>query len=146
MIKKVVAFLRGGTAGFNKPELVLLNAVIDVLPKPDADILKDQIQLVSLVQRHNPGRLAAAYYPKRARIPELPYLGYEYCLANVSYKLNGSTRTTNLVLHDGRFMTFERNVPLKNDRIDSIVKVDLHPGGYKPVAQEIDSEEHGRGP
>lgn len=143
VIEKILAFLRGGTIGFNKPELLLLNSVINTLPKTESDILNKQIQSVSLVQRHNPGRLVAAYYPKRSNVPVLPYLEYEYCLAKVSYKLNGITRTTNLVLHNGRFMTFERNVPLQNDHIDTIVKVALHPSNYKPVDQEIDSEEHG---
>lgn len=143
VIERVLEFLRGGTIGFNKPELLLLDSVIDALPKAESDILGKQVKLVSIVQRHNPGRLVAAYYPKRSYVPLLPYPGYEYCLAKVSYRLNGATRTTNVVLHDGKFMTFERNVPRKNDRIDAIVKVSLHPSGYKPVAQEIDAEEHG---
>lgn len=142
MIERVLAFFRGGTVGFNKPELLLLNSVIDVLPKAESDILRKQVQSVSLVQRHNPGRLVAAYYPKRSCVPLLPYPGYEYCLAKVSYRFNGITRTTNVVLHDGKFMTFEREVPRKNDHIDEIVNVSLHPFGYKPVAQEIDAEEH----
>ncbi|MDI5983801.1 hypothetical protein QLQ85_03280 [Halomonas sp. M4R5S39] len=143
MIERVLAFLRGGTIGFNKPELLLLDSVIDALPKAESDILGKQVKSVSIVQRHNPGRLVAAYYPKRSCVPLLPYPGCEYCLAKVSYRFNGTTRITNVVLHDGKFMTFERNVPRKNDRIDAIVKVSLHPSGYKPVAQEIDAEEHG---
>jgi len=143
VVKRVLAFLRGGTIGFNKPELLLLGSVIDALPKAESDILGKQVRSVSLVQRNNPGKLVAAYYPKRSCVPLLPYPGYEYCLAKVGYKFNGTTRTTNVVLHDGKFMTFERNVPRKNDRIDAIAKVSLHPSGYKPVDEEIDAEEHG---
>lgn len=143
MIERVLAFLRGGTIGFNKLELILLNSVIDALPKAESDILSKQVQSVSLVQRHNPGRLVAAYYPKGSYVPLLSYSGYEYCLAKVSYRCNGTIRTTNVVLHDGKFMTLERNVPRKNDRIDAIVKVSLHSSDYKPVTQEIDAEEHG---
>lgn len=143
VIERALAFLRGGTIGFTKPELLLLDSVIDALPKAESDILSKQVQSVSLVQRHNPGRLVAAYYPKRSYVPLLPYPEYEYCLAKVSYRFNGTTRTTNVVLHNGKFMTFERNVPRKNDHIDAIVKVSLHPTGYEPVAQEIDAEEHG---
>lgn len=142
VIKRLLAFLRGGTTEFNKPELILLDSVIDALPKVESDILRKQVQSVSLVQRHNPGRLVAAYYPKRSHVPLLPYPGYEYCLAKTTYRLNGTTSTTNVVLHDGRFMTLERNVPRKNDRIDAIVKVSLHPSGYRPVAHEIDAEDH----
>lgn len=143
MIERLLAFLRGGTVGFNKPELLILDSVLDVLPKAESDILSKQVGAVSLVQRHNPGKLVAAYYPKRLRVPSLPYSGYEYCLAKVSYRSNGTTKTTNVVLHDGKLMTFERNVPQGNDHIDAIVEVYLHPNGYKPVAQEIDAEEHG---
>lgn len=143
VIEHILAFLRGGTSSFNQPELLILNSVIDSLPEQEAEILNKQIQSVCLVQRNNPGRLVAAYYSKSANIPVLPYSGYEYCLAKVSYKLDGKTKTTNVVLHNGKFMTFERNVPQKNDHIDSIINVALHPNDYKPVTPEIDAEEHG---
>ncbi|NEZ02551.1 hypothetical protein G4Y73_00135 [Wenzhouxiangella sp. XN201] len=143
MLERVLAFLRGGTIGFNKPELLLLDSVIGALPEEESDVLRKQVQSVSLVQRHDSGRLVAAYYPKRSSVPLLPYPGYEYCLAKVSYRLNETTRTTNVVLHDGKLMTLERNVPRRNERIDEIVNVSPHPGDYKPVAQEIDAEAHG---
>ncbi len=142
-MKNVIAFLRGGTSSFNEPELLLLHATLDSLPEEEAEILAKQIEAVSLIQRQHPGRLVVAYYPKRSNVPQLPYLGYEYCISKVTYKSAGKRKTTNLVLHDGRFMTFERNVPLRNEKIESIVQVVPHPGGYKPVAEEIDTEEHG---
>ncbi len=142
LIKKIWAFLRGGTSGFYKSELAVLASVIDLLPKPESEILKMQVEAASLIQRHNPGRLVAAYYPKNSNVPVLPYSGYEYCLAKVSYKLNGKVKTTNVVLHNGVFMSFEKNVPQKNDIIQEIKKVSLHPHDYKPVAQEINSVEH----
>lgn len=141
-LKKVVAFLRGGTSTFNEPEMLLLESTLTELPDRDAQVLSKQIASVSLVQRQHPGRLVVVYYPKNKNVPQLPYGGYEYCLAKVSYAVNGKTKTINLVLHDGRFMTFERNVPLKDDNIVSITKVTLHPDGYEPVAEEIDGEEH----
>lgn len=142
-LKNMIAFLRGGSSEFNEPEMMLLQATIDSMPKEEAEILAKQIEEVSLIQRPNPGRLVVAYYPKRSNAPQLPYFGYEYCISKVTYKSSGKIKTTNLVLHEGRFMTFERNVPLKKDKIESIIKVVLHPGGYKPVAEEIDAEEHG---
>ncbi len=142
-LKKVIAFMRGGTSTFNESEMLLLESTLKEFPDQDAQVFLKQIASVSLVQRQHPGRLVAVYYPKNKHVPQLPYGGYEYCLAKVSYRVNGKMKTTNLVLHDGRFMTFERNVPLKSDNIESIAKVLLHPGGYEPVAEEIDGEEHG---
>lgn len=142
-LRKVIAFLRGGTSTLNEPEMLLLQSTLKELPDQDARVFSKQIASLSLVQRQHPGRLVAVYYPKGKHVPQLPYGGYEYCLAKVSYRVNGETRTTNLVLHDGRFMTFERNVPLKSDNIKSITEVALHPDNYEPVAEEIDAEEHG---
>lgn len=142
-LKKVIAFLRGGSSEFNEQEMRLLQATVESLPKKEAEILAKQITMVSLVQRQHPGRLVVAYYPKRTNAPQLPYLGYEYCISKVTYNSFGKRKTTDLVLHEGRFMTFERNVPHKEEKIESIVKVVLHPVGYKPVAEEIDAEEHG---
>lgn len=122
--------------------MLLLESALKELPDQEAPVFSKQIASVSLVQRHHPGRLVAAFYPKNKHVPQLPYGGYEYCLAKVSYRVNGKTKTTNLVLHDGRFITFERNVPLKNDNIESITKVVLHPDGYESMAAEIDREEH----
>ncbi|MCC6074346.1 hypothetical protein ACFPTX_13720 [Pseudomonas sp. GCM10022188] len=141
-LKKVIAFLRGGSSEFNDPEM-LLQATLDSLPKVEAEILAKQIEAVSIVQRQHPGRLVVAYYPKIINVPQLPYLGYEYCISKVTHKSAGKIKTTNLVLHEGRFMTFEGNVPLKEDKIESIVKVVPHPSDYNQVAEKIDTEEHG---
>lgn len=143
ILKNAFAFLRGGLSKFNDPEILLLESTLNVLPKEEAEILQKQIEAVSVVQRQHPGRLVVAFYPKRKNVPQLPYLEDEYCISKVTYKANSKNKTTNLVLYKGRFMTFERNVPLKGDKIESIVKVILHPHDYKPVAAEIDAEEHG---
>ncbi len=144
IVKKISAFLRGGTSTFNETEMLLLKAILNALPEAEAEIFSQQILTVSLVQRPNPRRLVVAYYSNKNKVSQLPYLGYEYCLAKVSYKLNGKTKTTNVVLHDGRLMSLERNVPSKSEEIDSITSVALHPSGYKSVAEEIDLEEHGQ--
>jgi hypothetical protein len=143
MFNKILAFLRGGTRGFNDAERKLLSFVLNVLPERDKSVLSTQLSSVSLVQRQHPGRLVVAYYRKPNRVPQLPYPGYEYCLANVSYKSGGKTKTTTLTLHDGRLMTFERDVPQATSEIESLVKVTLHPSGHKSVIEELDAEEHG---
>lgn len=142
IVKKISAFLRGGTSTFNEKEMLLLKAILNTLPEAEAKIFSQQISTVSLVQRPNPRRLVVAYYSNKNKVSQLPYLGYEYCLAKVTYKFNGQTKTTNVVLHDGRLMSLERNVPSKGEEIDSITSVALHPSGYKSVAEEIDKKEH----
>lgn len=56
----------------------------------------------------------------------------------------GRVRTTSLVLHDGRFMTFERSVPELEGDIESLVAVEMHPGTQPSVAEDIDRVEHAR--
>jgi len=143
VLARLSEFLLGGTRGFNDAERRLLSFVLEALPPQDREILSRQIASVRKVQRQHPGRLVAAYYRKQDDVPRLPYPGYAHCLANVSYKARGRTRTTSLVLHDGRFMTFERNVPQGLVEIESLAKVVLHPAGFRSVASEIDAEEHG---
>jgi hypothetical protein len=140
----ISAFLRGGTSHFNNAELMLTTSVLDKLPESDRNILSTQIASISLIQRHHSGRLVVAYYSKNKAVPVLPYSGHEYCLAKVSYKSDYKIKTTNLVLHDGKFMSLERNVPINNKDINSITKVILHPNNYKPIAKEIDVGEHGK--
>lgn len=134
--------LRGGTRRFNDAEKQLLSFVLESLPENDKQVLSAQISAVSLVQRQHPGRLVVAFYRKPKNVVQLPYLGYEHCLAKVTYKSSGKSKTTALVLHDGRFMSFERNVPETMCDIESLVKVALHPSGYSNVAEEINAEEH----
>ena len=146
MLKKMFDFfniaLHGGTQSFNDAEIKILSFVLESLPENDKEILAAQIRAVSLVQRQHPGRMVVAYYRKSKNVVQLPYLGYEHCLAKVTYKSSGKAKTTALVLHDGRFMTFERNVPKTISDIESLVRVDLHPDGFSGVAEEIDAEEH----
>ncbi|WP_185232613.1 hypothetical protein [Teredinibacter franksiae] len=141
-LKKIGALLRGGLSEFNEPEKRLLEVTMNALPKEEAAIFAKQIEAVSLIQHQHPGRLVSAYYSKGINVPQLPFFGYEYCVSKVIYRVNGKNRTASLVLHEGRFMTFEGSVPLKGDKVESIVKVVLHPAGYKPVAEEIDAGEH----
>lgn len=143
MLAKISEFLFGGTRGFNEAETRLLSLLMDALPAQERDILARQLRSVRKVQRQNPGRLVAAYYKRGDEIPRLPYPGYEYCLANITYLSGGRARTTSLVLHDGRFMTFERNVPQRLSDIETLGSVVLHPKGFKSVAPEIDAQEHG---
>lgn len=143
MLAKISEFLFGGTRGFNEAEGRLLSFLVDALPAQDRDILSRQLMAVRKVQRQHPGRLVVAYYKKGDDVPQLPYLGYEHCLANVTYKSGGRTKTTSLVLHNGRFMTFERNVPQRISDIEALGAVVLHPSGFKSVAPEIDAQEHG---
>lgn len=143
MLTKMLDFFRGGSRDFNEAEKRLLSLLMDALPADDREVLSRQLESIRLVQRQHPGRLVVAYYKNQQEVPQLPYLGYEYCLAKVSYKSKGSTKETSLVLHNGRFMTFERNVPQTPDDIQSLGEVILHPGNHKGVAEEIDAVEHG---
>ncbi len=142
MLTKVFDFFRGGSRDFNAAEKQILSFACDALPPPDRATLQQQIASVNLVQRQHPERLVVAYYKNAETVEQLPYLGDEHCLAKVSYKSRGKTKTTFLVLHDGRFMTFERSVPQDSEDIESLVKVVLHPDDFKDVAEEIDGEEH----
>ena len=145
MLAKLSEFIFGGTRGFNGAEARLLAAVADSLLPHDREVLKRQINSVRKVQRQNPGRLVVAYYSEGHDVPRLPYQGYEHCLAKVTYKSHGRSKTTSVVLHNGRFMTFERNVPQTLDEIETIQSVVLHPNGFTSVATDIDAEEHGQG-
>ena len=143
MLTRVLDFLRGGSRDFNEAEKSLLSFLMDALPIEEKEVLSEQLSSVRLVQRQHPGRLVVAYYKEQPDIPLLPYPGDEYCLAKISYRSNGQTKVTSLVLHDGRFMSFERNVPQTPADIESLSKVVLHPQNYKGMAQDIDAEEHG---
>ncbi len=142
MLAKISEFFFGGTRGFNEAETRLLSFLMDSLPTQEREILARQLISVRKVQRQNPGQLVAAYYKNGDEIPQLPYPGYEYCLANVTYMSGGRAKTTSLVLHNGRFMTFERNVPQHLSEIETLTSVVLHPKGFKSVAPEIDAQEH----
>jgi len=137
------AFFRGGTRTFNEAEMKIISCVLDVLPETEKLILSNQVASVSLVQRQNQNRMVVAFYPKSKGAPALPYPGYEHCLAKVTYKSKGKKVTTALVLHDGRLMSLERNVPAALKDIESVVGVALHPKGFSTVTTEIDASEHG---
>jgi len=141
-LRHLYAMLRGGTPGFSAAESRVLSFVLDGLAEPDRSTLTAQIAAVALVQRQHPGGLVVAYYRRPDIVPALPYPGYEYCFAKVKYISRGRARTTSLVLHDGRFMTFERNVPELESDIESLVAVEMHPGIQPSVAEEIDHAEH----
>ena len=141
-LRHLYAALQGGTPGFSAAESRVLSFVLDGLAEPDRSTLTAQIGAVALVQRQHPGRLVVAYYRRPETVPPLPYPGYEYCLAKVKYMSRDRARTTSLVLHDGRFMTFERNVPELESDIESLVAVEMHPGTRSSVAEEIDRAEH----
>jgi hypothetical protein len=144
-LTRVLDFCRGGSRDFNEAEKRLLSLLMDALPADDKVVLARQLASVRLVQRQHPGKLVVAYYNNPPEVPKLPYPGDEYCLAKISYRSNGRTKATSLVLHDGRFMSFERNVPQALADIESVGKVVLHPQADKGVAREIDEEEHGEG-
>lgn len=143
MLTKVIDFFRGGSRDFNEAEKRIFSFVSDALPPTDKATLQQQIISVRLVQRQHPGRLVVAYYKNPQTVEQLPYPGYQHCLAKVSYRSNGKAKTTYIVLHNGRFMTFERDVPQNPSDIDSLIKVVLHPDDFKDVTAEIDAEEHG---
>ena len=133
----------GGSTKFNSGENVILTAVYNALPENEKEIFEKQRNSVKLVQRQHPRRLIMAYYRKSANITELPYSGYEYCLAEVKYKNNNRTKKTNVVLHNGVLQSLEREVPKEQTEVNEIVSVVLHPKGYKGVAEEINDEEQG---
>lgn len=141
-LRHLYAALRGGTPGFNAAESKVLSFVLGGLAEPDRSILRAQISAVALVQRQHPGRLVVVYYRRPNTVPALPYPEYEHCLAKVKYVSRGRARTTSLVLHDGRFMSFERNVPELESDIESLVAVEMHPEIQPSVAEEIDHAEH----
>jgi hypothetical protein len=143
VLRKVVAFFRGGSSDFNSAEKRIISFMSEALPAAERDILAKQLTQIRLVQRPSAGRIVVAYYDERSNFPKLPYPGYEHCLANVSYRSKGKTKTTSLVLHDGHLMTIERNVPKEAADIESLVKVVLHPKGFTNVTRELDAEEHG---
>jgi hypothetical protein len=132
----------GRTKGFNAGEARLLQYLIEALPTGEKEILRSQLDAVSVVRRDQPGRMVIAYYRNPQRVPSLPYPGYEHCLAEVSYTSKGKPRKTALVLHDGRFMSFERNVSTSSEDVGGLVSVVLHPKGFSSVTREIDPEEH----
>ena len=142
MLTRFLDFFRGGSRDFNEAEKRLLSALADALPENEKEILLRQLSSVRLVQRQHPGRLVVAYYKNQQEVPQLPYGGIEYCIAKINYRSSGRTKATYLVLHHGRFMSFERSVPKTITDIESIGTVVLHPTTYKRVAQEIDAEEH----
>ena len=143
VLTKVLDFFRGGSRDFNEAEKRLLSFLMDGLPANEREVLSRQLGSIRLVQRQHPGRLVVAYYKNQQDVPQLPYPGYEYCLARVSYKSKGRTKATSVVLHNGRFMSFERNVPETPRDIESLGAVILHPEGYRGVAEDIDTEAHG---
>jgi hypothetical protein len=146
VLERLSGFLFGGTRGFNAAEARVLSFLSEALPAQERQTLARQLGAVRKVQRQNPGRLVVAYYRKGDDVPRLPYPGYAYCLAHVTYMSRGHPRTTSLVLHDGRFMSFERNVPQQLSDIEAPCSVVLHPKGFESVAAEIDAEEHGEPP
>ena len=141
MLAKISEFLLGATRGFNEAETRLLSFLMDSLPAQEREILAHQLISVRKIQRPNPGQLVVAYYKSGDEVPRLPYLGYEHCLANITYMSGGRVKTTSLVLHNGRFMTFERNVPQRLSDIETLRSVVLHPKGFESVAPEIDAQE-----
>lgn len=143
MLTRILDFFRGGSRDFNAAEKQLLSFLMDALPPEDKGVLSRQLACVRLVQRQHPGRMVVAYYETEQHVAQLPYPAAEHCLAQVSYRSNGRTKTTSLVLHNGRFMSFERNVPQTPSDIESLVKVVLHPKEHKAEAEEIDAEKHG---
>jgi hypothetical protein len=138
----VSILIYGGSTKFNSGEIAILTAVYNALPDNEKEIFEEQRNSVKLVQRQHPGRLVMAYYRKSANVSELPYSGYEYCLAEVKYKNSNRTKNTNVVLHDGLLQSLERAVPKDDTEIDKIINVTLHPKKYKSIADEIDAEEH----
>lgn len=145
MLAHLSEFFFGGTCGFNDAEARIIAFVADSLPVEEGLVLRHQVKAVRKVQRQSPGRLVVAFYKERDSVPPLPYPGYEHCLANVTYTSRGRSKTTSLVLHQGRFMSFERNVPQTMGDIEAIQSVTLHPKGFESIAQEIDAEEHRQG-
>ena len=146
MFAKISEFLFGGTRGFNEAENRLLLFLQEALPASDREILSRQLMSIRKVQRPQPTRMVVAYYKNVADVPQLPYPGYEHCLGNVTYTTLGKSRTTSIVLHDGRFMSFERNIPQRLSDIEALTKVVLHPKGFSSVAGEIDAQEHEAAP
>jgi len=142
MLTRLLDFIRGGSRDLNEAEKRLLSALADALPDDEKEILSRQLTSIRLVQRQHPGRLVVVYYKNQQEVPQLPYRGTEYCIAKINYRSSGQTKATYLVLHHGRFMSFERSVPRTIAEIESVGKVVLHPPTYKGVAQEIDAEEH----
>ncbi len=137
------AFIRGGTTRFSDAESAIIEYAIAALPIADQEILREQLDALRLVQRPHPGRLTIAYFHRPETLRTLPYPGYEHCLARVTYKTKGKSRTSSLVLTDGRLMTIERNVPIRLDEIEALTRIALHPARFRSVTAEIDHEEHG---
>lgn len=145
LLRQISARLKGGTAGFNAAERTILAAVAEHLPDGERSAFAAQVEGVHLVQRQHPGRLVVAFYPRATQVQALPYSGYEYCLAKVQYKsVGGQRKTTSVVLHNGRLMSLESNVPQSEGDISEVSAVKLHPKGYRAEATAMDAEEHGR--
>lgn len=142
LLDSVRAALRGGTRSFNPAETQMLSHVLMALPEVERSTLRRQMDAVSLVQRQHPGHLVVAFYPPAIDVATLPYPGYEYCLAKVTYRSRGRKRITAVVLHNGRLMSLERNVPIVEADIEPPVAVILHPRQRSSVATQIDAEEH----
>ncbi len=136
-------FFRGGTRSFNNGELSILSAVQARLPIAEQVVFQKQIESVSLVQRPQPGRMSIGFYGKHKKPPELPYMGYEYCLAVASYVQEGRKKKVQVMLHGGRLQSLEGSVPVANHQAFLVQEVQLHPNGVRSVTEDIDAEEHG---
>jgi hypothetical protein len=136
----------GGTRSFSQSEIALIRAVIECLPSSDAQILENQIRSIRLVQQPVRGRLSICFYPANRKIPELPYGGYEYCLAEVTLRDDNRKRRkkSRLMLHDGRLQSLEGFIPPKTEQQISSNQVLLHPKMKRPsTATALDRLEHG---
>lgn len=142
MIKKIIEFLRGGSKTFNKAEERILSAVLNALNEAEREVVSKQIAAVSLVQRQHPDRLVVAYYSKPNEVMPLPYADYEYCLARVVYESRGEKQRVAVVLHHGRIMSLEGDVPKNLQGIEHVIKVELHPQASIILTNGINSEEH----
>ena len=142
MWRRIFEFLIGGTHSLNEAEQRILAAVEATLSEADRATLLHQVGMIRKVQRSNPGRMVNVYYRSTADVPRLPFEADQYCLAEVNYRSAGRDKTTSVVLHRGRLMSFERNVPQASGEIESVTSVRVHPKGWKSVTDEIDAEEH----
>jgi len=141
ILRKIVAWLRGGTAALNEVESALVSNVLDELPPEQSQTIRRQMEQINLVQRPQPGRMTIMFH--RKPLPLLENREYEVCLAQVSYKaLAGRKHSTRLMIHSGFLQSIEGRIPSTLEEIQDLT-VSLWPGVKSRTPDAIDRLEHG---
>lgn len=144
LLRDLLAWLRGGTARLNHVEARLVACIMEHLSTNDALTIQAQLDLISLVQRPQPGRMTIAFYAKTP--PLLENRDNEACLAKVKYHAaDGRRRRVLLMVHSGYFQSIEGHVPRTMEDLRDI-SVSIWPEETSFTSQAMHRLEHGADP